>query len=133
MKLKAILIATTLLAALAASMHAERPRESSEKATFVVTGTVSRVFERDAGHNTEYIVQIRIDAVEKGKELQPKQTLYAYSFRRKPDAPLEPSASGHLKPPREGQRIRARIKYSRGTMEGIYPTWYEILPPQKKK
>ncbi len=132
MKRNIFALALILLAALAANMYAERPRESPDKATFVVTGTVKKVFERDAGSNSEYIVQIRIEGVEKGDRLKPKQYIYAYSFRRKPDAPLEPSARGHIKPPKEGQRIRARIKQNRGTMEGIYPSWYEVLKEDKK-
>jgi len=132
MKRNVITLALILLAALAANMYAERPKESPDKTTFVVTGTVKKVFERNAGSYFEYMVQIRIEEVKKGENLKPKQYIYAYSFRRKPDAPLEPSASCHIKPPKEGQRIRAHIKHNRGTMEGIYPNWFEVLKEEKK-
>ena len=132
MKRNVITLALILLAAFAANMYAERPKETLDKATFVVTGTVKKVFERDAGSYFEYMVQIRIEEVKKAANLKPKQYIYAYSFRRKPDAPLEPSASGHIKPPKEGQRIRAHIKHNRGTMEGIYPNWFEVLKEEKK-
>ena len=133
MKRNTLVITVALVGVLAATMYAERPKESEDKATFIVTGTVQKVFERDAGSNTDYIVQIRIDAVEKGDGLKPRDYVYAYCFRRKPDAPREPSASGHGLPPKENQRIRARIKHSRGRMEGLYPRWFDVLPDEAKK
>lgn len=133
MKQSTLTITVVLFGALVATMYAERPRESEDNATFVVTGTVQKVFERDSGSNTDYVIQIRIDGVEKGDGLIPRDYIYAYCFRRKPDAPREPSASGHGRPPKEKQRIRARIKHSRGRMEGLYPNWFEVLSEGSKK
>jgi len=71
--------------------------------------------------------------VEKGDGLKPRDYIYAFCFRRKPDAPREPSASGHGLPPKEKQRIRTRIKHSRGRMEGLYPRWFDVLREEAKK
>jgi hypothetical protein len=133
MKRTTLVITVALVGAFAATMYAERPKESEDKATFIVTGTVQKVFERDSGSNTDYVVQIRIDAVEKGDGLKPRDYVYAYCFRRKSDAPREPSASGHGPPPKEQQRIRARIKHSRGRMEGLYPRWFDVISEETKK
>lgn len=133
MKRNALAITLVLVGTFAATMYAERPKESEDKATVIVTGTVQKVFERDAGSNTEFVVQIRIDAVERGDGLKPRDYVYAYCFRRKPDAPREPSAGGHGLPPKEKQRIRARIKHSRGRMEGLYPNWFDVIPEEAKK
>jgi hypothetical protein len=58
MKQTVPLITLALVGAFAATMYAERPKESEDKATFIVTGTVHKVFERDVRSNTDYIVQI---------------------------------------------------------------------------
>ena len=109
--------------------RAERPIESPEKATYIVTGTVQRVLHRETKVNDEYLVQIRIDRVEKGEGYKEGEFIYAYAFRRKPNAPLEPAARGHKAVPKEGQRIRALIKRGNGQMEALYPDWFEVLEP----
>jgi hypothetical protein len=110
---------------------AERPREREDSASWVVTGTVTKVFTRDAGDNSaffEHVVQLRIDAVEKGERYRKGDSIYAFIMRRKPGTSSgEPGIGGHQGVPEEGQRIRAWIKFSRGQMEGLYPRWFEVL------
>lgn len=110
-------------------MHAEREVEPPDAASHVVTGSVQRVFTRSGENDREYVVQIRVDGVEKGEGYQKGDYIYAYAFKRKPDAPLEPAASGHDSVPVEGQRVRARIKRGNGLMEALYPFWYDVLEP----
>jgi hypothetical protein len=99
-----------------------------------VSGLVKGVYTRDEGHYHHYIVEVVVDEVEKGKDLEAGKTLYVYSFDRKRNAPLEPSASGHEDPPKKGQRIKAFVKDGKGRHEAIYPNWYdEVQPADSKK
>lgn len=119
------LFAALLVLGMAVQAQAERPPEDRQEADFVVAGRVLRVFRRDIDHYHEYVVQIQIAEIAKGEGYQPGETIFAYAFRRKRDAPMMPSAGGHRNVPKEDQRIRAYIK--RGGMEGIYPDWYDVL------
>ena len=103
--------------------------EPPDKATHVVTGTVDKVFARDQGSEHQYVVQIRIDTIEKGEGCEKGGYVYVYAFKRKPDQPPQPSASGHTVIPKEGQRVRAWVKRAKGQMEARYPNGFEILDP----
>jgi hypothetical protein len=107
--------------------HGELPREPREKADYVVTGTVEGVYVRDKGYYHHYVVELRLESVEKGKQLEKGTTLYVSSFRRKANAPKEPSASGHELPPKEGERVKAFVKDAKGKHSGIYSDWYDEL------
>jgi hypothetical protein len=124
----------TLILSLAAVSVAwgERPIEPPASAAHVVTGEVRKVFHRDGGSVDEYVVQIRIDGIEKGKGYDPGDTIYAFAFRRKPGLGELPSASGHTAVPKEGQRIRAQIKRGKGQMEALYPDWFNVLTPDRR-
>ena len=117
--------------ALSGKALAERPTEPRESASYVVTGTVAKVFAHDPGDNSQFvhhIVQIRIDGVERGAGYKERDFIYAYVMRRKPGARTDlPGIGGHRGLPEEGQRIRAWIKHARGKMEGLYPRWFEVL------
>jgi hypothetical protein len=103
----------------------ELPREAREKADYVVSGVVEGVYARDKGYYDYYVVELRVESVEKGKELEKGKTLYVSCFRRKATAPREPSATGHELPPKEGQRITAFVKDAKGKHAGIYPDWFD--------
>jgi hypothetical protein len=105
----------------------EIPPEPREKADYVVTGVVEGVYARDQGHYHNYVVELRLDSVEKGKQLKAGTTLYVSCFRRKASAPQEPSAGGHKPPPKEGQRIKAYVKDGKGKHPAIYSNWYDEL------
>ncbi|MGC1275319.1 MAG: hypothetical protein WBC44_16555 [Planctomycetaceae bacterium] len=116
-----------IVVACCAWLRAERPTEPVSKADFVVVGKVTKVFHRDFSSQDEYVIQIRIEEIEKGEGYRLRDLIFAYAFQRKPGLPLEPSASGHIAIPEEGQRIRARIKRGNGEMEALYPEWFEVL------
>jgi hypothetical protein len=103
----------------------ELPREAREKADYVVSGVVDSVYARDKGYYDYYVVELRVESVEKGNELERGKTLYVSCFRRKATAPREPSATGHELPPKEGQRIKAFVKDAKGKHAGIYPDWFD--------
>jgi hypothetical protein len=114
-----------LLLSAASVSFGELPREPREKADYVVTGVVEGVYVRDKGYYHNYVVELRVHSVEKGKQLEKGTTLYVSCFRRKDDAPREPAATGHEPPPKEGQRIQAFVKDGKGKHAGIYPNWYD--------
>ena len=113
--------------------EAERPTEDRAKADFIAAGVVKGVYTRDEGDYYHYIVELTVDEVEKGKDLDAGSTLYVYSFDRKKSAPPEPSASGHEDPPKRGQRIKAFVKDGKGRHEAIYQDWYDVLQPADAK
>jgi hypothetical protein len=113
--------------ALCAPAFAERPLEPRDSASHVVTGTVQGVFRRDAGSEYQYVVRIRIEAVQKGDGYEPGDTFFAYCFQRKADAPPQPSAGGHKSIPKEDQRIRAYVHRRNGLFEGNYKDWFDVL------
>ncbi len=130
-----LLMAVTIAVAvsIANTARTERPTEALAKASFVVTGVVKGVYTRDEGHYYHYIVEVLVDEVEKGNDLEAGGTLYVYSFDRKRNAPIEPSASGHEDPPKKGQRIKAFVKDGKGKHEAIYPNWYDEVQPLDSK
>ena len=127
------LLVLVLLASAVPAAFGEIPRESREKADYVVSGVVEGVYARDSGHYHHYIVELRVDAVEKGKELEKTTTLYVSCFRRKATAPQETAATGHELPPKEGQRIKAFVKNGKGKHAGIYPDWYDEVKPARSE
>jgi hypothetical protein len=113
--------------AIVSDLYAERPPERREDATYVITGTVDGLYVRKTRYYSHYIVKIRVEQVERGKDLQPGDVFYAACFRRDPNAPREPSPQGHATIPREGQRVRVYVNDLRGENEGVYPNWVDIL------
>jgi len=124
-----------LLVALATqtSTRAEIPPESRAKADFVVTGVVRGVYVRDEKNYHNYIIELQVDEVEKGKNLEPRDTLYVSCYKRKSTAPQEPSAGGHRAIPKEDQRIKAYVKDDRGKHNAIYPNWFDEAKPAGKE
>ena len=118
---------------LVAEALAELPTEPRESASHIVTGTVSKVFSRDRGAASEFVdyaVQIRIEGVEKGTGQRKGEAIYACAFCRKPSARKDqPGVGGHRGIPKEGQRIRAWLKYADGELGALYPKWFEVLQP----
>jgi hypothetical protein len=108
---------------------AERLPEKRENADIVVTGTVERVYQHESEGYYHYIVELKIEEVEKGENIQPGGTFRAFCYDRKPAAPgsqLSPGSRGHNVIPSESQRIRVFV--NSGSNEGIYPDWADVLP-----
>lgn len=112
--------------AAAVSARAELPRQSRDEATHVVTGTVTKVFQRD-GRMREFLIEIFIDGVEKGDDLEDGDFVYAFAFQRKSRTSSEPGIGGHRAVPKEGQRIKAWLKRSKGRVTALYPEWFDLL------
>jgi hypothetical protein len=128
----AVLIIVLACSVLAVA-RGEIPAEHRDKADYVVSGVVEAVYLQDKGYYHHYIVELRVDEVAKGKELKAGSTFYVSCFRRKADAPREPSASGHEPPPQPGQRITAFVRDSKGKHRAIYPNWFDELKPARSE
>ena len=83
--------------------------------------------------NAEFLVQIKIQSIEKGTGYKKGDYIFAYAYQRKDDAPRVPASSGHSSIPEEELLIRAHIKRGKGQMEALYPDWLEVLPPLTTK
>ena len=114
---------------LVARVSGELPADPRESATYVVAGKVTKVFARDNDGFTDFVVQIRIDDIEKGEGYRSGDFIYAYAFKRKAGGSTgEPGIGGHREIPKEGQHIKAWIKHAKGRMDALYPKWFEVLP-----
>ena len=111
----------------ASQLFAERPEETHGKASHVVRGHVTGVFIREGEEEMEYMVRMRIEAIERGTGHQTGESIYVYAYQLKPDAPVKDAANGHNSLPKEGQYIRAWIKGGQGQMKALYPDWFERL------
>jgi hypothetical protein len=122
-----VCLSTTLTLGTAAL--ADRPVEQKARATHVVVGKVERVFTRDTKSYREFIIELHISEVLKGRDLTLGHTLYVFCYQRKAGAGgLSADSSGHASVPREGEQVKVFVKNQRGQFEGVYPDWYEKLP-----
>ncbi len=122
-------LVSTLALALGTAAFADRPVEKKENATHVVIGTVEAVFTHESKYYRDYIVEIRISEVAKGRGLHPGDVCYASCYRRKKGAGgLEADSAGHTSVPNEGQQVKVFVNYHQGKFDGVYPNWYETLP-----
>ncbi len=121
----------TLLAVVAVAVRpaqADRPDEGRGTADYVISGTVWAVYVQDTKAYRNYVVEIKVEEVEKGTGLKKGDTVRAFCYQRKEGfGGLEYDTAGHTAVPKEGQRIKAFVKGLRGRNEGIYPDWFDVL------
>jgi hypothetical protein len=115
------------------SAVAARPGEPRQKADFVVTGTVMAVYQNESEGYHNYIIEVRVEEVEKGKDIKPYDTFRAFCYQRKPGkGGLQFDTAGHKTVPKEGDRVKMYVMRARGKYEGTYPDWVDVLPPKEK-
>lgn len=108
---------------------ADRPNQKRENADYVVVGKVGAVYVRNTEGYREYIIELSVEAVEKGEGLKKGDTLRAFCYQRKEGkGGLEFDSAGHSAVPKEGQRIKAFVNRDRGRHEGVYPNWFDPTP-----
>jgi hypothetical protein len=107
--------------------RADLPYEKREAATHVVSGEVIGVYQRDMppGH-WDYVVAIRVEAVQKGDGVKAGDIVYASCFKKKPGFD-KPTGAGHKLIPQEKQKIKVYLKREGGRNAGIYPDWADVL------
>jgi hypothetical protein len=108
-----------------AYVYAERAPDFTDP-DFIVTGEVQAVFRREDDRLTQYVIQIRLDAIEHGEGYTEGEYFYAYCYQREPAIIPQPDDLGHDAVPEEGQRIRALVHRRDGRFEGHFPDWFEV-------
>jgi hypothetical protein len=120
----------TVGTAVTGSARAARPNESREIADLVVVGPVTAVYVQDTEGYLNYIVEMRLEQTVRGDGLRKGDTFRAYCYKRKPGkGGIQFDSAGHNAVPEVGQRIKAFVKSGRGRHEGVYPDWFDVLPP----
>ena len=123
-----VALGLVVVGGLVATTFAEIPTQPKKDAAYVVTGQVKKIYERDGRAHREYLIEIRVDEVERGQDLQNGDTIYVHAFMRRPgDTVTEPGAAGHRAIPEEGQQIKAWTKGKRDRMTALYPRWFDVL------
>lgn len=126
--MKRLLALTVTLSVLAAPALAERAPDDKGKATHVVTGTVEKVYTRRDGRLTEYLVQVRVQAAEKGDGYKDGDRMYVACYRRDRSPLAIADDLGHAGVPKEGDQIKAWVhRRAGGRLEGNFPAWFEAV------
>ena len=136
-----LFLAAAMAVAFCGTAGAERPSEDPEKADCVVTGTVQRVFVRQAGRHHEYLVELRVETVHAAPRdddqgahpVKPGGRVVAYCFRTDPAPTPVSEARGHDGVPKEGERVKAYLRWRREFYEGNYPHWFDAAPKDASK
>lgn len=105
-----------------------RPIEKREEADFILSGVVTAVYTRETRGYRDYIIEIKVEQVEKGAGIKQGEPFRAFCYQRKEGkSGLEFNTAGHKTVPKEGQRVRAFINRAGGRNEGVYPDWIDIV------
>ena len=128
-----IALMSIVVSATAESARADRIDQERTEADYVVTGKVNAVYVHESEGYKSYIVEIEVEAIDKGDGLKKGDVFRAYCYRRKPGkGGLEFDSAGHKSVPKEGQRIKAFVTNGRGSHEGVYPDWFDVIPKGTK-
>jgi hypothetical protein len=105
-----------------------RPVEKREDADVIFSGVVAAVYTRETMGYRDYIIEIKVELVEKGTGIKQSDSFRAFCYQRKEGkGGLEFDTPGHNTVPKEGQRVRAFINQAGGRNEGVYPDWIDIV------
>lgn len=111
---------------------AARPNQKREQADYVVTGVVTAVYSQETTGYRNFIVEIKVEEVEKGDGIKKGDTFRAFCYKRTARASIQFDTAGHTTVPEEGQRVKAFVNRARGRNEGVYPNWIDILSEKPK-
>jgi hypothetical protein len=118
---------------------AARRGEPKSKADLVVTGVVQKVSSTRSGTGgfvyRNYVVAIRVQAVDKGAGAKPGQVIRARCYKciKRPAQPT-PNGTSYKAVPRKGQRVRVYLMRTRdGRLNGTYPDWFDVLGKKSGK
>ena len=140
-------LAVFVLSISCGQVQAERMPEEPKDATHVVTGMVQRIFTRETKEQIQYIVEIKVNQVERPASLKPGELLSVYCFQAKEIKPFGRGSKseqaqaalagikegGHRAIPKEGQQIRALAKPRNGRLEALYPDWFSVVDGNPKE
>src|SRR5437868_4840569 len=112
------------------------PPITKDQATHIVTGEVRQVYKTEPGGYTYYLVELKVEKVERGGGLLafgsgPRAGRFTYisCFQRSADLPREAVGDpGHQTTPRSGEKIRVwLLETSEGEYKMLWPVGYELL------
>jgi hypothetical protein len=110
-------------------VKADRPVQKRSRADYVLTGLVTAVYSHDTKGYRQFIVEVRVEKVQKGAGLKKGDLFRAFCYQRKEGVNgLEFDTAGHKTVPTEGQRVTIYVNHARGLNEGVYPDWVDVLP-----
>jgi hypothetical protein len=124
---------------LAVAAYAERAPEDRATATHVIVGTVEALYQRETTSKREYIVEIAIEKIEKGKGLKTKTTMYVScylwnpnEFKGKKLSKLDTKRKAMRGPaydgvPKDGERVKVWVKQQGTKFVGVYPSFYDLV------
>src|SRR5262245_33456798 len=108
-------LALLVVFSLTATTRAERPIEDKKTASDVITGTVQKITAKeqkyqDDGIRTSYVAEIKVDQVERGKNVKPGDLISVAWFHvtKTPSKPV-PDAYGHKYEVKEKMTVRAYL------------------------
>src|SRR5262245_49254111 len=108
-------LALLVVFSLTATTRAERPIEDKKTASDVITGTVQKITAKeqkycDDGIRTSYVAEIKIDQVERGKNIKPGALVSITWFQvtKTPSKPI-PDAYGHKYDVKEKATVRVYL------------------------
>lgn len=113
-------------------VRAERLHQKREQADYVVSGVVTAVTSHESAGYRNYVIEIRVEEVEKGAGIKKGETFRATCYRRTAKASLQFDSAGHTTVPREGQQVKAFVMRAGGRNEGVYPNWIDILDKKSR-
>ncbi|QDT15910.1 hypothetical protein [Alienimonas californiensis] len=114
--------------------NVERPGMPRSEVSIVAVGTVRDVFTSGAGtQNVRRVTLLEVEEVERGRDLVPGRFLYLSTFENRMGPVPTTGAGGHAGYKPAGFRLRVWIVGKDGRNEGLYPEWYEVLPPVEKR
>ena len=148
MSIRILLVALVLVLGLTPALLAERPNLDRDglkaESTHILIGEVKAVYSRDVRTvfrgevtvKTHYLVEIEVDAVEKGEGFAKKDLAYVRCWLRtkSPRRPT-PGPSGHGPIPKAGDRVRAYVAKGEcgptlqedNGITAVYPNGFQIL------
>jgi hypothetical protein len=114
--------------------HAARATQKRENADYVLSGKVIAVYSQETQGYNNYIVEIKVESVEKGDGIKKGDYFRAFCYQPSKTGKLGPfdDHHGHKIVPKEGQQVKVFVNRAGGRNEGVYPDWVDILSDDVK-
>ena len=115
-------------------VHAARAAQKREQADYVVSGLVTAVYSRESQGYNNYVVEIKVENVEKGDGIKKGEYFRAFCYQPRSGGKLSlfDDHHGHKIVPKEGQQVKVFVNRAGGRNEGVYPDWIDILSDDGK-
>jgi hypothetical protein len=114
--------------------HAARAAQKRENADYVLSGMVFAVYSQETQGYNNYIVEIKVESVEKGDGIKKGDYFRAFCYQPRQGGTLGvfDDHHGHKIIPKEGRQVKMFVNRAGGRNEGVYPDWVDILSDSAK-